>query len=104
MPVKKESVSTESDEVVDAILDIYLGEVPETFTYKGQTYTPKSFAASLGLDMNNYVNITSFSHFPFYTQGLLEVPDNWEMNRFYNVPLDELITDHGQFACKGLHC
>jgi bleomycin hydrolase len=41
--------------------------------------------------MNEYVNITSFTHFPFYTQGVLEVPDNWEMTRFYNVPLDELI-------------
>jgi len=91
VPVKNRQMSTESQEVTNAVLDIYLGEVPETFTYKGQTYTPKSFAASLGLDMNNYVNITSFSHFPFYTQGLLEVRDNWEMNRFYNVPLDEFI-------------
>jgi len=91
VPVKNRQMSTESQEVTDAVLDIYLGEVPETFTYKGQTYTPKSFAASLGLDMNNYVNITSFSHFPFYTQGLLEVRDNWEMNRFYNVSLDEFI-------------
>ncbi len=91
LPVKARKVSPESDEVVDAILDIYLGEDPSTFTYKGQSYTPESFAKSLGLDMNNYVNITSFSHFPFYTQGLVEVPDNWEMNRFYNVPLDEFI-------------
>jgi aminopeptidase C len=91
VPIEKKRMSTESEEVTDAILDIYLGEVPEAFTYKGQTYTPKSFAASLGLDMNDYVNITSFSHFPFYTQGLLEVPDNWEMNRFYNVPIDEFI-------------
>jgi bleomycin hydrolase len=91
VPVKEKKESRQSDEVVDAILDIYLGEVPEKFTYKGVEYTPKSFAASLGLDMNNYVNITSFNHFPFYTQGVLEVPDNWEMSRFYNVPLDELI-------------
>jgi len=91
VPVKARKVSKESDEVVDALLDIYLGEEPESFTYKGQTYTPKSFASSLGLDMNNYVSITSFSHFPFYTQGLLEVPDNWEMNRFYNVPVEEII-------------
>lgn len=91
VPVKEKRVSNESNEVVDAILDIYLGQVPEKFTYKGQEYTPKSFAASLGLDMNNYVCITSFNHFPFYTQGLVEVPDNWEMNRFYNVPIDELI-------------
>jgi len=85
-------ISKESGEVTGAILDIYLGEVPETFTYKGQSYTPKTFAASLGLNMNDYVHITSFSHFPFYTEGLIEVPDNWEMNRFHNVPLDELIS------------
>ena len=101
VPVKNRQMSTELQEVTDAILDIYLGELPETFTYKGQTYTSKSFAASLGLDMNNYVNITSFSHFPFYTQGLLEVRDNWEMNRFYNVPLDELIMIMDNALSKG---
>jgi bleomycin hydrolase len=91
VPVKMKRLSQESDEVSGAVLDIYLGEIPESFTYRGQTYTPKSFAASLGLNMDDYVNITSFAHFPFYTQGVLEVPDNWEMNRFYNVPLDELV-------------
>ena len=91
VPVKMKRISQESDEVTDAVLDIYLGEIPESFTYKGQTYTPESFAASLGLNMDDYVHITSFSHFPFYSEGVLEVPDNWEMNRFYNVPLDELI-------------
>lgn len=92
VPVKMKRLSKESNEVTGAILDIYMGEVPSTFTYKGQSYTPKTFAASLGLNMDEYVHITSFSHFPFYTEGLLEVPDNWEMNRFHNVPLDELIT------------
>ena len=91
VPVKMKRNSRESNEVTSAILDIYLGEVPETFTYKGQSYTPKTFAASLGLNMNDYVHITSFTHFPFYTEGLIEVPDNWEMNRFHNVPLDEMI-------------
>jgi bleomycin hydrolase len=101
VPVKNRQMSTESQEVTDAILDIYLGEVPENFTYKGQTYTPKSFAASLGLEMNNYVNITSFSHFPFYTQGVLEVHDNWEMTRFYNVPVDELMMIMDNALSKG---
>lgn len=89
--VKNKKVTGESDEIVDAVLDIYLGEVPATFKYKGEEFTAKSFASSLGLDMNNYVSITSFSHFPFYSQGVLEVPDNWEMSRFYNVPLDEFM-------------
>ncbi len=101
VPLKNRQMSAESQEVTDAILDIYLGEVPGTFIYKGETYTPKSFAASLGLDMNNYVNITSFMHFPFYTQGVLEVRDNWEMTRFYNVPLDELIMITDNALSKG---
>lgn len=91
VPVKMKRLSKESDEVTNAILEIYLGEQPESFTYKGVSYTPESFATSLGLNMDDYMHITSFSHFPFYTEGLLEVPDNWEMNRFHNVPLDELI-------------
>ncbi len=91
VPVKMKRLSKESDEVTNAILEIYLGEQPESFTYKGVSYTHESFATSLGLNMDDYVHITSFSHFPFYTEGLLEVPDNWEMNRFHNVPLDELI-------------
>lgn len=91
VPVNMKRMSRESAEVTGAILDIYLGEVPATFTWKGAAYTPKTFAASLGLNMDDYVHITSFSHFPFYTEGLIEVPDNWEMNRFHNVPLDELI-------------
>ncbi len=91
IPVKNKKLSPESEEIVNAILDIYLGEVPQTFNYKGKSYTPQSFAKDLGLNMDDYVEITSFTHFPFYTQGVLEVPDNWEMDRYYNVPLDELI-------------
>ncbi|MBP3536261.1 MAG: aminopeptidase, partial [Muribaculaceae bacterium] len=59
------------------ILDAYFGEVPETFQYKGKTYTPQSYAKSLGLDMDDYVPMTSFTHHPFYTQFPVEVPDNW---------------------------
>lgn len=72
-----------------AILDIYLGKIPETFTYQGKEYTPKSFAESLGLNMDDYVSFTSFAHHPFYTQFAVEVPDNWAWGLSYNVPLDE---------------
>ncbi len=72
------------------ILDAYLGEVPETFEYEGKQYTPQSYAASLGLDMNDYVTITSFSHHPFYGKFVVEVPDNWLQGEAYNVPLDEM--------------
>ncbi|HUX96859.1 MAG TPA: C1 family peptidase [Bacteroidales bacterium] len=77
--------------VVESILDTYLGEIPKSFTWKGETYTPQTFAKSLGINPDDYVEITSLTHFPFYTQGVLEVPDNWRMNRFHNVPVDELI-------------
>ena len=75
---------------VKGILDAYFGEVPETFTYKGKQYTPKSYAASLGLDMKDYVPLTSFTHHPFYTQFAVEVPDNWLWAQYWNVPMDEL--------------
>lgn len=92
VPVKLKKMSPESLKAANALLDVYMGQVPDTFVYKNVKYTPKSFAQSLGLNMNDYVKITSFTHFPFYTQGVLEIPDNWEMDRFYNVPLDEMIS------------
>ena len=91
VPVQRKNESEQYHKIVDAILDTYLGKIPENFTYKGVSYTPKSFAASLGINPGDYVEITSFTHFPFYTQGLLEIPDNWRMERYYNIPLDEMI-------------
>lgn len=91
VPVEERKETPQYYQVVNGVLDTYLGKVPETFTYKGASYTPKSFTASLGINPNDYVEITSFTHFPFYTQDVVEVPDNWSMGRFYNVPLDELI-------------
>ena len=89
--VQRKNESLQYHEIVDAVLDTYLGHVPESFTYKGVTYSPKSFVGSLGINPADYVEITSFTHFPFYSQELLEVPDNWRMERFYNVTLDELL-------------
>ena len=73
------------------ILDAYLGEVPETFEYGGKTYTPRSFADELGLDMNDYLPVTSFTHHEFYKPFVLEVPDNWDHGLYYNVPMEELL-------------
>jgi hypothetical protein len=91
VPVQRKNESEQYHKIVNAILDTYLGKIPENFTYKGVSYTPKSFAASLGINPGDYVEITSVTHFPFYTQGLLEIPDNWRMERYYNIPLDEMI-------------
>jgi bleomycin hydrolase len=83
--------SPEHYKLVSSLLDIYLGELPETFAYKGKTYTPKDFAASLELNMDDYIELTSFTHHPYYTKFDVEVPDNWEHQLMYNLPLDELI-------------
>ena len=73
------------------ILDAYLGECPENFTYEGKNYTPKSFMSSLGLNMDDYVTITSYTHHPFYSQFLVEVQDNWRNPASYNLPMDEMM-------------
>lgn len=80
----------------DALLDAYFGEMPATFTYEGKEYTPASYAASLPIDMEDYIDLTSFTHHPFYTQFILEVPDNWMWGTVYNLPLDEMmaVIDH----------
>lgn len=74
-----------------AIYDTYLGACPESFEYEGKTYTPQSWVKALGLNPDDYVSITSYTHHPFYTQFALEVPDNWRMDRMYNVPMDEMM-------------
>lgn len=73
----------------EGILDAYLGPIPKEFTYEGKTYTPQTFAASLGLNMSDYVALTSFTHHPDYSAFVIEVPDNWAMDRAYNLPLEE---------------
>lgn len=73
------------------ILDAYLGKCPENFTYEGKNYTPKSFAISLGLNMDDYVTITSYTHHPFYSQFVVEVQDNWRNPASYNLPMDEMM-------------
>lgn len=74
----------------EAITDAYLGPEPETFTYKGKTYTPKTFAQAIGIRPQDYVSITSFTHHPFYQEFALEIPDNWLHIPAMNVPMEEM--------------
>ena len=76
---------------LNGILDAYFGVMPETFTYQGKEYTPKSFAESLPIDINDYVSLSSFTHHPFYEQFVIEVPDNWMWATVYNLPLEEMM-------------
>lgn len=84
------------------ILDAYLGSDPATFTYKGKQYTPKSFASEVvGLNMDDYVNLTSYTHHPFYTSFAIEVPDNWLWEFSYNLPVDEFMAVMDNAIDKG---
>jgi len=75
----------------NSILDTYLGEYPANFKYNGKKYTPKSFADELDLNMDDYIEISSFTHHPFYEPFVIEVPDNWMYGEVYNLPIDEMM-------------
>ncbi|MEM9987371.1 MAG: C1 family peptidase, partial [Bacteroidota bacterium] len=76
---------------LEGILDAYLGVVPTTFQYQGKSYTPQSFAEMLELDADNYYEFTSLASAPYYQKIELEIPDNWDAHRMYNIPLEELM-------------
>jgi bleomycin hydrolase len=75
----------------DAVLDVYMGPAPEKFKVNGVEYTPLSYRDHLGIDTKQFVDITSFTHHPFYEQFVLEVPDNFSRGEFYNVPMNEML-------------
>ena len=88
---KAPKISNQWKQGLQSILDAYLGKCPESFTYKGKTYTPKSFAASLGLNWNDYETFTSYTHHPFYTAFPVEVQDNWRQPASWNLPMEEMM-------------
>jgi bleomycin hydrolase len=88
-PNKK--LTTAWHEAFDGTLNTYLGKMPEKFNYQGKEYTPASFAQEFtGLNMDDYVEISSYTHHPFYSKFVIEVPDNWSWDEVYNVPMNEL--------------
>lgn len=88
-PNKK--LSTAWKPALNGVLNAYLGEIPKEFTLDGKKYTPQTYMQSLGLNMDDYVSITSFSHHPFYSKFVLEIPDNWRWEESYNVPFGEMM-------------
>jgi bleomycin hydrolase len=88
---KTETLSPSWRDALNGILDAYLGRIPSTFKHNGKEYTPKSFAEFLKLNMNDYVSITSFTHFPLNEKCMLEIPDNWAWGSSYNVALEDLV-------------
>ncbi len=88
--LKRKNLSPKWKLAMDQILNVYLGAAPERFSYQGKSYTPKTFAESLGIKPEDYVQITSFTHHPMYRPFVLEVPDNYSNGLFYNVSLEEM--------------
>ena len=86
----RKSLSSKWSEAFDCVVDVYLGTMPDEFTYGGKVYTPVTYAESLDINPDEYVNITSYTHHPFYNQFVLEIPDNYSNGSFYNVPMEEL--------------
>ncbi|MBI9041282.1 C1 family peptidase [Lutibacter sp.] len=76
---------------VDSILDLQLGKIPETFSYNGRTYTPKTFLEMTKFETSNYVTLTSFLNEPFNSQFVLNIPDNFSNGLFYNITLNQLV-------------
>ena len=90
-----------------AIVDEYFGKASDTFVVDGKTYTPASYRDAMKINPDDYIELTSFTHHPFYTWFALEVADNWRGTQSYNVPIDEMIAvldnalENGYTACWG---
>ena len=86
---------------VQAVIERYVGRCPETFEYDGKTYTPASFAASLGLDFDDYVSLTSYTHHPFDASFVIEAPYKWRLKPSYNIPIEKLMAALDRALDKG---
>ena len=86
---RNKKLSTAWKKGYNSVLAAYLGDYPTEFTVDGKKHTPKTYAQSLGLNMDDYISLTSFTHHPFYTKFSIEIPDNWRGSESYNIPLDE---------------
>jgi aminopeptidase C len=95
------SLSTAWKAGFEGILDAYLGKCPTEFNVTGKKYTPMTYEQSLGLNLDDYISLTSFTHHPFYTQFAIEIPDNWRWSESYNIPLDELMQVFENAVSKG---
>ncbi len=84
-------LSKKWDDAIEAVLDVYMGQNPNIFTYEGKQYSPMSFLEMTKIVPEDYITITSFTHAPFYSEFILNIPDNWSYGSMYNVPLDEMI-------------
>jgi len=76
---------------VDSILDASLGKITPKFFFDGVMHTPESFLALTKIKATDYVTLTSFTHQPYNTAFVLNIPDNFSNGIFYNVELNSLV-------------
>ncbi|MDD6253332.1 MAG: aminopeptidase C [Candidatus Cryptobacteroides sp.] len=95
------SLSPAWKKAFQGVVDAYLGECPTEFTYNGKSYTPASYRDSYGINPDNYVSLTSFTHHPFYQKVALELCDNWRFDTDWNVPIDEFMAAIDNAIMKG---
>ena len=88
---KNRKLSTAWKPALESVTDSYLGAIPLEFEFEGEKFTPKNFASHMGFNPDDYVELTSYSHHPYYQSVILEIPDNWAHKPYYNIPIDELI-------------
>jgi len=98
---RNKKLSTCWYDAFNAVLDVYLGEDIKNFEYNGKSYTPVEFSSSLGINPDDYVELTSYTHHPFYEKFILEIPDNWSDDYYYNLPIDELMKVMEEAINKG---
>ena len=90
---KKKKPSAEDLAYINKILDKYLGKVPETFVFKNKTYTPLSFSENVvKFNADDYIELTAYTHHPFYKEFVLEDKYNWSKDNYFNIPLADFIT------------
>jgi bleomycin hydrolase len=99
--IKQSQLSEHWLDGFNGILDAYLGKRPENFIYDGKNFTPMTFAKYLGIDPDEYIEFTSFTHHPFYKPFIIEIADNWDNGSVFNLPLDEFTELAQNSAEKG---
>jgi bleomycin hydrolase len=89
--VKGGKITPVWSQIIEATLNTYLGVPPKEFTYQEKVYTPKGFVETTGFNPDDYIELTSYTHHPFYRTFDLEIPDNWSRDKYYNLPIDDLV-------------
>lgn len=90
-PLRNKEPMQHWQDSVQALIDKYVGACPETFEYEGKTYTPKEFSGSLGINPEDYVSLTSYTHHPFNEWFVIEAPYKWRLKPSYNIPIGQLM-------------